>query len=104
MEPALDLGLDNIQPGATPPPAAAATEKKAVIMIDEVAGQPNYEFVGVNGVGYQIKRGVEVEVPLSVVEVLNNAIATRSVTDAEGRVVGESDYHAIPFRVIRYLN
>ena len=30
-------------------------------------------FVGVNGVGYRIRKGVEVEVPAAVAEVLKNA-------------------------------
>lgn len=108
MNEGIDLGLGGLGEGlaitGTPEAVAPiATEKKAVIMIDQVENQPNYEFVGVNGVGFQIRRGEEVTVPLSVVEVLNNAIATRSVTDKEGKVISEQDYHAIPFRVLRYL-
>jgi len=82
---------------------SAKKERRAIIIIDQERDKPNYEFVGVNGKGYQIKRGEEVTVPASVVGVLNNAIATRSVTDVEGRVVGEQNYHAVPFRVVRWL-
>lgn len=35
-----------------------------------------YVFVGVNGVGYQIERGVEIDVPEPVVSVLENAVQT----------------------------
>ena len=55
-------------------------EKRRKIIIDEVEGQPNYEIVGVNGTIYQIRRGEEMEVPESVVEVLRNAIASKYVT------------------------
>lgn len=79
-------------------------ERRAIIVIDQEANKPNYEFVGVNGKGYQIKRGEEVEVPASVVGVLDNAIATRPTTDGSGRIVGHQDYHAVPFRVIRWLD
>lgn len=97
----IDLGLDSIEapPAAVPP----QQQRKAVIFIDMEKGYPNYQFVGVNGKGYQIMRGVEVTVPEEVVEVLKNAVATRSVTDGDGRVVGQQDYHAIPYRVIRWL-
>jgi hypothetical protein len=37
------------------------------------SGESDEQIVGVNGVLYRIKRGVEVEVPESVVEVLQNA-------------------------------
>jgi hypothetical protein len=36
-------------------------------------GEPNYEVVGVNGYNFQIKRGVEVEVPETVYNLLVNA-------------------------------
>ena len=101
MEATLDLGLDSYVPEA---PAAPKKERRAVIMIDQEQGKPNYEYVGVNGKGYQIQRGVEVEVPASVVGVLDNAIATRSVTDPNGKVIGHQDYHAVPYRVIRWLD
>lgn len=96
----IDLGLDGIE---APPAAGPQKQRKAVIFIDMEKGQPNFQFVGVNGKGYQIMRGVEVTVPEEVVEVLQNAVATRSVTDEEGRVVGQQDYHAIPYRVLRWL-
>lgn len=98
----LDLGLDEV----TAAPVEEKIDwdkKKAVIFIDQEEGKPNYEFIGVNGKGFQVMRGVEVTVPLSVVHVLENAVATRSITDDQGRVVGQQNYHAIPFRVIRYL-
>ena len=46
------------------------------IIIDEVEDLPSHEFVGVNGKGYQIKRGEPVEVPAEVVEALKNAVTT----------------------------
>lgn len=50
------------------------SEKRVKIRLPRAGeGQPQEQFVGVNGVGYRIKRGVEVEVPASVAEVLRNA-------------------------------
>ena len=78
------------------------TEQMVNIMIDEVDGMPNYEVVGVNGYVYKIKRGEKVAVPISVVKILENAIATRTV-QREDRVTGEllneyRNYSAIPWR------
>lgn len=38
-------------------------------------GQEQEVFVGVNGVGYRIRKGVEVSVPPAVAEILRNAQA-----------------------------
>ena len=38
--------------------------------------EPDFVFVGVNGVGYKLARGVEISVPKSVVHVLENAVQT----------------------------
>ena len=52
-------------------------EKRYRIIISEGGEkEPDTAFVGVNGVGYQITRGVEVIVPESVVHVLTNAVQT----------------------------
>ncbi|MBE6946180.1 MAG: hypothetical protein E7459_08850 [Ruminococcaceae bacterium] len=45
-------------------------------------GQEQEAFVGVNGVGYRIRKGVDVEVPEAVAEVLRNA---ESAADAHER-------------------
>jgi hypothetical protein len=81
---------------------AKPSEQMVNIMIDEVDGMPNYEVVGVNGYVYKIKRGEKVAVPISVVKILENAIATRTV-QREDRVTGEllneyRNYSAIPWR------
>ena len=85
-------------------PAGEPEEKRVKIILEEHESiPPTGQYVGVNGKGFQVMRGVEVTVPLSVVHVLENAVATRSITDDQGRVVGQQNYHAAPFRVIRYL-
>lgn len=44
-------------------------------------GQEPDVFVGVNGKGWRIARGLEVEVPAAVAEVLRNAEAADAVTE-----------------------
>lgn len=45
-------------------------------------GQEQEVFVGVNGVGYRIRKGVEVEVPAAVAEVLRHADQAADENDA----------------------
>jgi hypothetical protein len=73
-----------------------------VIFIDNEVGFPNYKFVGVNGVGYQIKRGEEVSVPESVVNVLENAKAFRPIKNADGSTSTQF-FYTTPFRVLRWI-
>lgn len=78
-------------------------EPRRKIIIDEVEGQPNYEVVGVNGVVYQIQRGLETLVPASVVEVLRNAIATKyvKVKRADGfEDLQKRNLSSIPWRLV----
>lgn len=44
-------------------------------------GQEQEIFVGVNGVGYRIRKGVEVSVPAAVAEVLRNSEAAADAND-----------------------
>lgn len=49
----------------------AISEERVTVRLFKDRGQYSGDkFVGVNGVGYQIKRGVDVEVPKSVAEIL----------------------------------
>jgi len=50
---------------------AEATERKVLVRLPRaLPGEETELFVGVNGKGYRIKKGVEVEVPEPVAEVL----------------------------------
>lgn len=83
---------------------ANAKEERVTIIIDEVEGAPNYEFVGVNGVGYQIQRGVETSVPISVLYALQDARAFRVVErkGPGGEIIRDrKSFQLVPFQVIR---
>lgn len=58
---------------------------------------PTGLFVSVNGVGYNIVPGKEVNVPKPVLEVLNNAVQSRPVIE-DGRIVGYQDSLRFPYR------
>ena len=59
------------QPVPTEPKTKEKKEKRVKIRLPRARdGEEDHELVGVNGVLYQIKKGVTVEVPASVAEVL----------------------------------
>lgn len=57
-------------------------------------------FVGVQGVGYTIPRGIDVAVPASVVEVLKNAVQDIVTQDPEDDQIYHEDVMAYPFQVV----
>lgn len=63
---------------------------------------PTGQFIGVNGVGYLLMPGVEVSVPESVLEVLDNAIMSEPRLDQFTRqVIGYRDRLRFPYRIVR---
>lgn len=102
------LGMNDETPSGAGPSRSKVEsvpeeEPRRKIIIDEVEGQPNYEVVGVNGVVYQIQRGIETPVPNSVVEVLRNAIATKyvKVKRADGlEDLQKRNLSSIPWRLV----
>jgi hypothetical protein len=83
------------------------------IRIDSEDGKPNYEFVAAHGTlkngesfGHelQLMRGVDVQVPPSIVYALRDMIATHHVPvrDASGRVsLHRQDRSAIPWQLVK---
>lgn len=64
---------------------AAKSESKATVTVHlprAPRGEQNFQFVGVNGKAYKIMRGVDVEVPPEVAEVLKNSEEARAEADA----------------------
>jgi len=57
-------------------------------------------FVGVQGVGYTIPRGINIKVPPSVVEVLKNAMQDIVTQDVDTGEILHEDVLAYPFQVI----
>lgn len=57
-------------------------------------------FVGIQGVGYTIPRGINVAVPASVVEVLKNAIQDIVSQDPDDGELYHEDVMTYPFQVV----
>lgn len=81
---------------------ARATEERVWIQLEDSDDiPPGGQFVGVNGYGYKIVPGSPVKVPVSVLEVLDNAIVSIAVVDPlTKQVVGWRDRLRMPYRVL----
>lgn len=66
--------------------------KRKTVTIYEQEGEAGRDdvFVGVNGVGYQIKRGKAVSIPVEVLHALDNAVQTIYDTLPSGQVIERS--------------
>ena len=61
-------------------------------------GQP----ISLNGKAYIIRPGVPVDVPLGILEILDNAIASKPILDPQSmKIVGHRDVHRFPYRLVR---
>jgi len=92
-------GETEVEETAAPPVEKAAVKRvKIIIQPSDTDNQP--VFVGVNGIGYAIKRGHEVSVPIGVVDVLNGAVKSIPVKDDNNRIVGWKDAQMYPFSIV----
>ena len=79
---------------------AAKVEQKVRLMIHKTEGDTGsiQVPVSVNGKTWLIQRGHTVEVPLSVAEVLKNAV--KEVFEYNGKEVVRKEVHAYPFSIV----
>lgn len=100
--------LEKEKAGGNVDPASGITMsdrvKIRVTKTDDNRGSEDV-FVGVNGAGFLIKRGVAVDVPRAVVEVLRNAVTKKlqEVVNEAGDHTGAFEYvdvQSIPFEVL----
>lgn len=82
---------------------ALDTQPRIKIILEENENiPPSGQYVGVNGVGYLITPGVEVSVPESVLEVLDNAVMSYPMQDPfTKQVIGYRDRLRFPYRIVR---
>jgi hypothetical protein len=79
-----------------------AQPRTKIILEENENIPPSGQFIGVNGVGYLIVPGVEVNVPESVLEVLDNAVMSFPVQDPYTKqVIGYRDRLRFPYRIVR---
>lgn len=82
---------------------AKAGVKTTRIIVDQTeAIPPSGLFLGHNGRTFMIQPGVEVDVPNFLIDLLNDAVMTQSITDPEThRVVGHRNRLRFPYRVVK---
>ena len=62
---------------------------------------PNGLYIGVNGRWMMVKPNVEMEVPESALEVLDNAVREEAEKDEHNRVVGRREVPRFPYTVVK---
>jgi len=97
----------NIEPAKKPrlkavKSAAPVSQDRVRIQLEEADDiPPTGQFVGYNGVGYILRPGVPVEVPLGVKEILDNAVIDVPQIDPDTRqVIGTRPKMRYPYRLV----
>jgi len=104
-------GVQQASSGSTEPkkpaakkPAAKKKEEVKKVRIKLAHNKdipPSGLHIGHNGRGYLLKPGHEVDVPEFLLDVLDNAVATRPTTDQSGRVQGYEEQPRFMYTIIR---
>lgn len=83
----------------------AAPKKTIIVHKTGEAGELSYAFVGVNGISYQIQKGIEVEVPAPVVDNLSKALMTvfeqRTDPMTKQAYLAQREVPVYPYTVVR---
>lgn len=87
-------------------PNQGPKESWPVIEIDEVKGMPNFHFVQLNGIPFQVKRGEPVAVPPAILSVLQEAVGHRVVQEQD-HATGMTrtrlvKYATVPYRIVSW--
>ncbi len=82
-------------------PAQGLPQTKRVILEESDDIPPTGLFVSLNGKGYLIKPGEEVDLPLGVIEILDNAVMSTPVRSATNEVIGYRDKTRFPYRLAK---
>lgn len=90
------------QPATKSASATKSTVEKRtrIVLEDNDQISPNGQFFGADGKGFMIKPGEEVDVPDSILNILDTAVMSVPVTDGSSSVVGYRDRLRFPYRVI----
>lgn len=94
---------DALQAAATaePLPTPKPQPRVKIMLEDNDAIGPGGQFIQVDGMPYMLQPNMEVEVPVSLLDVLDHAIQSVPVTDENRNITGYRDRLRFPYRVIR---
>lgn len=86
---------------ATPMPAAKPLPRVKIMLEDGDNVPPGGQFISVDGVAYILQPNVEADVPINLLDVLDNATMSVPIVDADMNVIGYRDRLRFPYRTIR---
>lgn len=83
--------------------APVGMPKTVRIILEEVENMPpTGQTFALNGKAYLIRPGEPVDVPIGILEVIDNAIAAKPIHDPQTmKVIGYRNTHRFPYRVVR---
>jgi hypothetical protein len=105
----VELGRNIDQEEAPPPPKkkakvsgpAEAVKTVRIILEENDLIPPSGLFLGHNGKGYYLKPGMEANVPMPLIEILNHAIElVPQVNPETGQVDGYREKTKYPYRIV----
>jgi hypothetical protein len=87
---------------AQPLPQAPVNERRVkIILEDNDAIPPGGQFASVDGRPFLLQSGMEMDAPISLLDVLDHAITSIPVCDENRNVIGYRDRLRFPYRVVR---
>lgn len=90
---------EEFQPRVEPPKKVEKTRR--IILEESEHTLLGGQHFGLNGRTWKIRPGYEVDVPLGIIEILNNAVEERAVIDPlTGRIIGYRKRMRHPYRIV----
>lgn len=86
---------------ATPMPVAKPLPRVKIMLEDGDNVPPGGQFISVDGVAYILQPNVEADVPVNLLDVLDNATMSVPIVDGDMNVIGYRDRLRFPYRTIR---
>lgn len=83
-----------------PTTSEAAVRRTRIVLEDSDQIGPSGQFFGANGKGYMLRPGEEAEVPDSILNILDTAVASVPIVDNTQTVIGYRDRLRFPYRVL----
>lgn len=86
-------------------PQAPVNEKRVrIILEDNDQIPPGGQFAQVDGRPFLLQSGMEMDAPVSLLDVLDHAITSVPVTDENRNIIGYRDRLRFPYRVVRHAH
>jgi hypothetical protein len=88
-------------PNVLPKANYSGQKKVRIVLEDNDNIPPTGQFFGHNGRTYMVQSGVEVDVPMGIIDILNNAVTTVPIIDPKSlQVVGFRHRQRLPYRMV----